>query len=940
MKKVATSILCLVVCLFCNLLQSQHDIQIDAALDTEEHIIQVRQKIVYKNTSKFSLDTVYFLDWAHAFSKKTSPLAKRFAENFKSTFHFEKSHHRGRTFFHSISDDAFETLNWQRGTAPDIIKAVPKVPIAPGASYTFNLIYEVKLPDAKFTRYGHLRNGDYNLRYWFISPAVFDGEWRHYSHKDLDDFYMPPSSFTIQFKAPEYYHLTTDLNLIQEEDANGFKTTLLEGEKRNSAKIYLQQDNAFEVIETDDVKVLTSIDDKGLYPPLKAIQIDRIIKYLETELGPYPFKKMVVSDEDYKKNPAYGLNQLPSFIRPFPDGFQYDIEQLKTITGVFIRNTMNINPRDEHWFLNGLQIYLMKKYTDRYYPDMKIVGNLSRVWGLRWFHAAQLDFNDQYSFLHLNSSRLNLDQSLSTPLDELIKFNAEIASGYKGGVGLHFLDLYLGEEILSESIKTFYEQSALKLSSTTRFEEIIKSKTTEDIDWFFEEYVGSNKKLDYKIDRIKKENDSLYVTVKNKGKNNIPFPLYGLNKDQVVYSQWQKGFDSTQTIVLPEQGVDRLAIDYDQVQPEFNKRNNYRKVAGLFKKPLQVRLLQDVQDPEYHQLFVMPIFEYNLYDGLTVGSRLYNKTVLYKNFLYKLDPQYGFTSNTLVGGGSLRYSFNFQDQNLHTINFGTSYNRFSYNTDLFYNRFNFWSTLAFREKDLRSNKRGYINLRNIYVNRDLDLDVVIPEAPNYNVVNLQLVYSNISLIDHFRLGFDYEYASKFQKAYINVEYRKLFLNNRQLNLRLFAGTFLKNNDLSGSDYFSFALDRPSDYMFDYNYYGRSESDGLFSQQLIIAEGGFKSKFDTPFANRWITTLNASTNIWRWIQVYGDVGLVNNRNIGTQAFFDTGIRLNLVADYFELYFPLYSSNGWEPSLERYDQKIRFIVTLNPQTLFRLFTRRWY
>src|SRR5690606_4116779 len=118
--------------------------------------------------------------------------------------------------------------------------------------------------------------------------------------------------------------------------------------------------------------------------------------------------------------------------------------------------------------------------------------------------------------------------------------------------------------------------------------------------------------------------------------------------------------------------------------------------------------------------------------------------------------------------------------------FGTSFNRFSYNTDLFYKRYNFWSTLSFREKNLRSNKRGFINLRNVNVKRDIDLDIVIPEEPNYNVVNLQYVFSNVNLLDHFRVKFDYEYSDKFQKLYTTVEYRKLFLNNRQVNLRLFA----------------------------------------------------------------------------------------------------------------------------------------------------------
>ncbi len=136
------------------------------------------------------------------------------------------------------------------------------------------------------------------------------------------------------------------------------------------------------------------------------------------------------------------------------------------------------------------------------------------------------------------------------------------------------------------------------------------------------------------------------------------------------------------------------------------------------------------------------------------------------------------------------------------------------------------------------------------------------------------------------------------------------------------------------------LDCPNDYLFDYNYYGRSEDFGLFSQQLIIAEGGFKSQLEPAYANSWMATVNASTNIWKWIYAYGDAGLVHNKARGTNAVFDTGVRLSLVADYFELYFPIYSSIGFEPNLPHYDEKVRFIVTLSPKTLLSLFTRRWY
>ena len=100
--------------------------------------------------------------------------------------------------------------------------------------------------------------------------------------------------------------------------------------------------------------------------------------------------------------------------------------------------------------------------------------------------------------------------------------------------------------------------------------------------------------------------------------------------------------------------------------------------------------------------------------------------------------------------------------------------------------------------------------------------------------------------------------------------------------------FLWNNTSEDSDFFSFALDRPTDYLFDLNYLGRSEASGLFSQQIIIAEGGFKSQLEPEFANQWMTTANVSTSIWRYIQAYGDIGLVKNKYDKAKFVYDSGI----------------------------------------------------
>jgi hypothetical protein len=108
----------------------------------------------------------------------------------------------------------------------------------------------------------------------------------------------------------------------------------------------------------------------------------------------------------------------------------------------------------------------------------------------------------------------------------------------------------------------------------------------------------------------------------------------------------------------------------------------------------------------------------------------------------------------------------------------------------------------------------------------------------------------------------------------------------------------------------------------------------------VAEGAFKSKLDTPFANQWITTINSSVNIWNWIEVYGDIGALKNEHESAKFVYDSGIRLNLVTDYFEVYFPVYSSNGWEIGNNNYGERIRFMVTLSPNVLLSLFTRKWF
>ncbi|CAM4130348.1 hypothetical protein [Gillisia limnaea] len=917
----------------------QTTMNITAVLNDSIQTFNIQQEILYENSGEDTLSVIYLNDWANSYKDKSTPLAKRFAEDYIRRFHFARSGERGSTKIYSITDENVQLYSWERPEEnPDLIRVNLPRPLLPGKKATINLLYQVKVPSEKFTRFGYDDLGNYKLKYWYITPAVYNGEWQLYSDKNLGNQYAAPANINIKLSTRPYLYVASPLKTERLVTEDKYKTTYLTGKNTVTSDLFLTKSYRFDAILVNKKEVLTNLEDENLNPQMKGFIIDRILKFLEQRLGSYPHESLMITREDYLNNPVYGLNQLPRFIRPFPDGFQYDIKQLKAITNQYLKNTILLNPRKEQWVYDAIQISLMRDYVDTYYPKMKVLGSLSNIIGIKWFHAADLEFNDQYPFLYLHMARMNLDQPLSTAQDSLVKFNQNIANAYKAGAGLKYVDAFLETDAVKNSISEFYKTNLLKPSNEFDFLEILQKNAQKDISWFYKDFVKTNQKIDFKISGLKKSPDSLKVTIKNKRNNAMPVSLYGLKDGEIVYKTWVEDLGEAKEVTIPRDNIDRLALNYEGEIPELNQRDNYKGVTKLLNKPIQFRLLQDVEDPRYNQLFFMPEFSYNLYDGIAIGPKLYNKTILNRNFDFKISPKFGFNSKTIVGSASIANTHYYDDQDLFALRYGIGGTRFSYGFDLFYEKFTPYLGFYFRNSYLRDNERQSLFLRNVNVNQDLDpLNPV--EQPEYNVFNVRYNYSDTNLVDYISAGIDYQIAKNFSKVALDVEYRKLFKNNRQINLRMFAGTFIYNDERD-NDYFSFALDRPTDYLFDYNYYGRSQASGLFSQQIIPAEGGFKSQLEPEFANQWMTTFNANTNIWKWIFAYGDVGLVKNKGQDAKFLYDSGVRMSLVQDYFEVYFPVYSNLGWEIAQENYDQKIRFIVTLDINTLLRLFTRQWY
>ncbi len=422
---------------------AQHKMSVDASVLANEKRIEIQQVLVFKNTTSQVLSEIWLYDWINAYSEKRSELGKRYAQEYQRRFHFASDEERGGTTLHSIESED-QKINWNRPQKqPDLIQVNLEKPLQPDEEIKIDLNYLLNIPTTRFNSFGY-EDGNFLLKYWLILPAIYeDGNWVLYSDKELFD--MPKQAFDIdlKIKIDSNYQVTSALDIINETEDNQKKTVYFKNESIAQLDLYLTKYDSFETIITDYGTLSTNISScVKLNPTILAIVSDRILSYLNQELGPYPYDRIVASESDYQLAPIYGLNQLPSFIRPFPDGFQSDISLFKTVTKNYLKNTIFINNRKDQWMLDAIQIYLMMDYVDKFYPDTKLMGSISSFPVVKWSHAASLDFNQQYDFLLETMTRQNLDQTLTTSQDSLLRFNKKIANPYKAGLSFKYLETY------------------------------------------------------------------------------------------------------------------------------------------------------------------------------------------------------------------------------------------------------------------------------------------------------------------------------------------------------------------------------------------------------------------------------------------------------------------------------------------------------------------
>ncbi len=919
----------------------QHHSTMNVTVNMDTKSLTIDQEITYYNQSGDTLRSIVLNDWNNAFAYKNSPLGKRFSDEFYKAFHMAKDKDRGKTLGLIVEDQNRNTLSWERTLKnPDYITVKLPETVAPGQKITLHLSYISKIPNEKFSKYGFSEYvNSINLKYWFITPARYEmHQFITYSNENLDDAANAISDFDISLKVANPFTITTDLLVSNNVTAENKTVYTLNGKNRREFDLIIEEKSTYKNYKVGDLEVATNLDSSKLNDSITEKLIKQIVDFTSHKIGNYPFDKIVISQADYEKNPFYGSNQLPKFIRPFPEDFIFEIKFLKTYLNSFLKNSLQLDSRKDNWIYDGIQVFSMINYIDEFHPDSKMTGSASKYLLFRGFKLAKVDFNEQYSYYYMLMARKNLDQPLNSPKNTLIKFNVQIANKYRAGLTFKYLDDYLGATKLTNGIREFYSLNKVKQTTRSDFENAIKANADKNIDWFFKYLIDSREIIDYKFNSVSRTKDSVTFIVKNKSVPVVPVPVFGINKKQIVFKKWIEPEQIDSTLTFDRKNATKIVLNHDNEVPEYNLRDNSKSLTSFsLNRPLKFTFFEDLEDAHYSQLFYVPTLFYNLYDGITPGLNIYNYSFFEKTITFSLNPMYSINTKSVVGSYNLGYNQNLRNGRLYAIRYSLNGSYYHYAPDAGYLKLYPSLSMYFREPSYRDNRKQALSIKYNIINKEPSA-IVIDSTDNYSILSMKYYNTKTEVTNHIKFLTDLQLSSYFGKFSAEIEYRKLFENNRFFNIRGYAGTFLYNtNDTQN---YNFGLSRANDYLFDNNAYARSDTTGILSQQYFMSQGGFKSFLNPSTANQWIATTNMSYTIWNWIDVYGDFGFVANKGQHCAFLYDSGIRLNLVTDYFELFFPVYSTNGLEINQKQYNEKIRFIFTFSPKSLINLFTRKWF
>lgn len=674
--------------------QQDVDYKIDVTLNDHDHCLNGHIQISYTNNSPDVLDTIWIHLWPNAYRTDQTALAKQLLKTGDYTFHYSNFEERGlidSLDFYSTSGK----LQW--GLHPqhiDIGYVIADSPVDPGKTFSFSTPFFVKIPNALFSRLGHI-NESYMITQWYPKPAVYDKDgWHAFPYLNQGEFFSEFGDFEVKITVPRNYVVGATGNLQEESEKawlleriawtdSVLKTTSFKEIKYSGINIRFPESapqSKTLTFKASNVHDFAWFADKRFFVtkgevelPYSKKKVDTYAMFTGNEAhlwkkaneylhdatyyyslwnGDYPYDHVTAVDGTIA---AGGGMEYPNItvIGSSYTGFALETVIMHEVGHNWFYGILGSNERRFAWLDEGLNSLNESRYVATKYPDLKMTeGLISLPKGIA--SAFRLDIYkhlNQYHLFYLVAAARNMDQPMNLTSEEYTNMNYGGIVYSKTAAVFNYLRNYLGDETFDNCMRTYFDRWKFKHPSPEDLQKVIEEVSGKEMDWFFDDIINTTGTLDFKIKKAKKPEEKTvwrdaYLKVSSKGTINGPFSVAGIKNDSVMMTIWYDSVPENKVIRFPETDVDAWRIDPFIVIPEIDRKNNTLKRRGMFKKTEKLRLqwMTGIEDPDRTTIYAFPLIAGNKWDGFMLGMGLHNYQLPERRWQWAVLPMFGLRS--------------------------------------------------------------------------------------------------------------------------------------------------------------------------------------------------------------------------------------------------------------------------------------------------------
>ena len=957
--------------------QQEVNYTIQVTLNDKIHELTAFESIKYINNSPDTLGFLYFHLWPNAYSDNQTDLARQLMLIRGKEKLFDDPALKGSI---DSLDFKVDDLQVQWNLLPgqqDICQLWLNQPLLPGDTLQITTPFRVKIPKGVTSRLGHIGES-YQISQWYPKPAVYDKNgWHPMPYLDQGEFYSEFGHFDVSITLPENYTVGATGNLQNQDELNRLNRLAADTSWKNDLErkeahvpassqqmktlCYTQgqihdfawfADKRFHVQKSNvrlsqsgrEVTTWTLFTDEQANLWQHAITyVNNAISRFSHLIGDYPYDQFTAVQSVL--NAGAGMEYPGVTVIGLADD-PYSLDEVITheILHSWFYSALGSNERRYPFMDEGITSSYTSRYMNERYPDKKLWEvSLKNQRQARFFHLEKLPVQRIQELEWLIAGRSNLEQPINLAAPDFTPMNYGIILYNKSAMGFDYLRGYLGDSLFEASMQDYFHRWKSRHPQPQDLQRVFESHTGKDLNWFFNDFLATTKRLDYKVLRLENQQ----VLVQNKGELESPLLIAGMAGDSIRFERWVEGFEGQQWIALPKGNYSEIRIDPGHITPELFRLNNNIRMEGLFPRadPVTTQLLFTLENSDKRTVMYIPAINWNRENGLMVGMVFHNGFLISKPVEYFFMPLYGFSDPGLAGFGRISYNITPFEHFIRLATISVEGAKFGAPGNQDYHKIKTGLNLSFRNQHLN---HPFHHQASAYYTTASDLFQInrLEKAKMTSYLQFGYQLERRTLINPLRLLASLEAHHAYQKTSLEINYQHSYIGKNQgLDIRLFAGTMLKNT--SPVPFYGLSASGRSgreEYLYQGTFPNRFSifPNGFWSRQMSMTEGGLVSPLNDRLGySRWLVSTSFTSNL------PGKAGgfpikpfvnlLLNDHGLDEQhpsaLFFEAGWKAG-IWNLFEVYIPLLVSGNIASLNKPIKSRMRFVLRIDLLNQFRL------